>query len=82
MRDILCDRYPPRFNLDPVAIALINNLVMEFNKGCDPRVFTHMKLYQPLIKIAFFPSRPVVCDWFRRRKGVAPPLARLTQSPA
>lgn len=41
MRDVRCDHHPPRFDLDPVAIALINDLVVEFDKGGDARVFTH-----------------------------------------
>ena len=40
MRNVLCHRHPPRFNLDPVAIALINDLIMEFNKRSNSRVFT------------------------------------------
>ena len=51
VRDVCCNRHPPRFNLDPVAIALVNDLVMKFDKGGDARVFAHAQVYQRLIKI-------------------------------
>ncbi len=59
MRDVQCDHHPPRFDLDPVAIALINDLVMEFDKSSDPRVLTYIlslsavdKVCRPLLSTA------------------------------
>ena len=42
MRNILRSHHPPRFDLDPVAIALINDLVVKFNKSGNARVFAHV----------------------------------------
>ena len=41
MWDIPRNHIPPRFDPDPVAIALIDDLVMELKQSSDPRVFTH-----------------------------------------
>ena len=40
------------FDLDPIAFALINNLVVEVNQGFDPGIFTHGVLYHQLIHLA------------------------------
>jgi len=43
---------PPRFDPDPVAITLIDDLAMEIKQSSNPRVFPHAVLYQRLIKFA------------------------------
>jgi hypothetical protein len=52
MGNVRCDHHPPRFNLDPIAIALINDMVVKFNKSADARVFMHAELYQLMIYAA------------------------------
>jgi hypothetical protein len=49
MRNILRSHHPLRFDLDPVAIALINDLVVKFNKSGNARVFAHVLPYHPMI---------------------------------
>ncbi len=41
VRDVLADCDLPSFDLDPVTIVLINDLVVEFNKGSDTGIFAH-----------------------------------------
>jgi hypothetical protein len=50
--DIPRNHNPPRFDPDPVAIALIDDLIVKFDKSGDPSVFTRSVLYQLLIKFA------------------------------
>ena len=50
IRKCLACFHPPHLNLDPVAVALIDDLVMQVEEGVDPGVVRHALVYQQLIK--------------------------------
>ena len=41
VRNVLGGRHPPCLDLDPVTITLVNDLVVEFDKSGNTKVFTH-----------------------------------------
>ena len=41
MRNATANRYAPCLNFDPVAIFLIDDLVVQFKKGLDTKFFKH-----------------------------------------
>ena len=49
MRNVARCYHQLSFDFDPVAMALINDLIVEFNKRSDAGVSMHRLLYQPLI---------------------------------
>ena len=57
-RNILAERNFPSLDLEPIAVLLIDDLVMEVNQGFDPRVSAHIVVYQLMIK---YSSVPMVC---------------------
>ena len=42
--------YPPGFELDPVTITLVKDLVVQVEESSEPMVFTHGSVYHQLIK--------------------------------
>src|SRR6266849_4330685 len=52
MRNIRRYTNPPCLNLDPIASALINNLIVQIDEGRDSVVFAHGEVYHPLIKFS------------------------------
>jgi len=51
VRKFLRNRDLPRFDLDPVAIPLINDLVVKVDQRRNARIILLNQLYQPMIKI-------------------------------
>jgi hypothetical protein len=49
MRNVRRRHHPPRFDLDPVAIALVDDLVGEVNQSDYARVFPRSLSYQQMI---------------------------------
>jgi hypothetical protein len=57
MRDVSTRQGPPRFNLDPVPAALVDDLAVQVKKYVNSRVAGHTLTYQQLISLDFWKTR-------------------------